>query len=228
LVAKMRTSIALCLFVVVAGAFAAPWEKIEETEERFEREYQYLRKFTQVGVQVDTEVENVVRSVISRRNLTMYGFSWSSCGKPDDAVQIKTLEVSPDPIVTPGNVQAKLDAVITKKVTSISSLAVIMKKKLFGTFIQVPCVDNVGSCTYSDICAMAEKIDCPAQLVKQGFTCRCPVEAKEYSVPEATFKIPDLPLPATIENGDFQLQATIMDGSSELGCYKFEFSLKKE
>merc|ERR1712147_570355 len=71
LVAKMRTSIALCLFVVVAGAFAAPWEKIEETEQRFEREYQYLRKFTQVGVQVDTEVENVVRSVISRRNLTM-------------------------------------------------------------------------------------------------------------------------------------------------------------
>merc|ERR1711962_1839022 len=126
--AKMRTSIALCLFVVVAGTFAAPWEKIEETEERFEREYQYLRKFTQVGVQVDTELENVVRSVISRRNLTMYGFSWSRCGKPNDAVQIKTLEVSPDPIVTPGNVQAKLDAIITKKVTSISSLAVIMKK----------------------------------------------------------------------------------------------------
>jgi len=225
----MKFSVALCLLVALAGAFAAPWESIEVTEKRFERQYQFLRKLTENGVEeVESEVENVVRSVIGRRNLTMYGFSWNSCGKADDPVQIKTLAISPDPIVTPGNVQAKLDAVITRKVTSISSLAVVMKKKLFGAWIQVPCVDNVGSCTYSGICAMAEKIECPPELVKQGFTCRCPVEAKEYTVPEATFKIPDLPLPATIENGDFQVKATIMDGGSELGCFNFQFSLKKE
>jgi len=224
----MKVYVASCLLFVLAGALAAPWERIEVTEERFERQHQYLRKFTQVGVEVDTEVEIVVRSAISRQNLTMYGFQWSSCGKADDPVQIKTLSISPDPIVTPGNVQAELDAVITRKVTSISSLVVVMKKKLFGAWIEVPCVNNIGSCTYTDICAMAEKIECPHELVEKGFTCRCPVEAKEYAVSEATFKIPDLPLPATVENGDFQVKATIMDGSSELGCYNFGFTLKKQ
>ena len=66
-------------------------------------------------------------------------------GSPSDAVQVSTMEISPDPITIPGNVVITLDAVVKTSVETTTSLAVVMKKKLFGVFVEVPCVDNVGS-----------------------------------------------------------------------------------
>lgn len=53
--------------------------------------------------------------------------------------------MSPDPITIPGNIVITLDAVVKATVETATSLAVVMKKKLFGVFVEIPCVDNVGS-----------------------------------------------------------------------------------
>lgn len=64
---------------------------------------------------------------------------------PSDAIQVSTMEMSPDPITIPGNIVITLDAVVKATVETATSLAVVMKKKLFGVFVEIPCVDNVGS-----------------------------------------------------------------------------------
>lgn len=66
-------------------------------------------------------------------------------GSPSDAIQVSTMEMSPDPITIPGNIVITLDAVVKATVETATSLAVVMKKKLFGVFVEIPCVDNVGS-----------------------------------------------------------------------------------
>lgn len=58
---------------------------------------------------------------------------------------INKLSISPDPIVIPGNVTVGLDATIATEVTEITSAILVVKKKIFGTYIEVPCVNNLGS-----------------------------------------------------------------------------------
>ena len=66
-------------------------------------------------------------------------------GSTSDPIQVSTMEVSPDPITIPGNVVITLDAVVTTTVETATSLALVIKKKVFGVFVEIPCVDNVGS-----------------------------------------------------------------------------------
>lgn len=55
------------------------------------------------------------------------------------------MNVAPDPIVIPGNVTIELDAVIATEVTAITTAELVIKKKIFGAYIEIPCVDNIGS-----------------------------------------------------------------------------------
>lgn len=99
---------------------------------------------------------------------------------------------------------------------------------MFGVFIGIPCVDNVGSCTYNDVCPLLEKIECPKELIDRGFRCHCPFEAKEFNIPAGTpFPIPKLPIPSSIENGGYDIKVTLKNGDTVLGCYEFKFSLEE-
>lgn len=60
-------------------------------------------------------------------------------------IQVKSLSVSPDPITIPGVVNVSADAVITEDIAAPSALELVIQKKLFGVFIKIPCVDNLGS-----------------------------------------------------------------------------------
>ena len=55
------------------------------------------------------------------------------------------MDVAPDPIVIPGTVTLSLDAVVKTLIAEPTSLEIVVKKNFFGDFIEVPCVDNLGS-----------------------------------------------------------------------------------
>ena len=48
----------------------------------------------------------------------------------------------------------------------------VEKKVLF--WITIPCVDNVGSCDYEDVCVLLQQIPCPPEFPKYGIPCSCP------------------------------------------------------
>jgi len=53
-------------------------------------------------------------------------------------------------------------------------LSLTVKKKIGFVWFTAPCKDNVGSCTYDNICEMLPASDCPAILKKYGIPCHCP------------------------------------------------------
>jgi len=155
-----------------------------------------------------------------------FGFSYSNCATGSN-LNIKTLNVAPDPIVIPGNVTIELDAVIATEITAITTAELVVKKKLFGVYIEIPCVDNVGSCTYTDVCALLAKIECPKEIIDHGFRCQCPFAAKEFKIPAGTtVAIPSIPIPSSLENGDYEIKATLKNGDTVLACYDVKASLK--
>ena len=66
-------------------------------------------------------------------------------GSATDTIQVKSLTLSPDPIVIPGSVNVSLDATITADIEAPTELKLVVKKKEFGVFIEIPCIDNLGS-----------------------------------------------------------------------------------
>lgn len=98
-----------------------------------------------------------------------------------------------------------------------------MEKKVGSFYIKVPCIDNLGSCNYGNICESWAEL-CPKYLAPYGIPCTCPIPPNTYSIPTATFDV-TAKLPSQA-NGDFRITADMSSGSGHLGCLRIEVNLK--
>ena len=93
-----------------------------------------------------------------------------------------------------------------------------MEKKIAGFWVKVPCLENCGSCTYTDTCKEWATA-CPKYFEKYGLPCNCPIPAKTYSVSDVLVSIvlpcKDVPVPA----GDYRFTANLISTSAgHQGC----------
>ena len=51
---------------------------------------------------------------------------------------------------------------------------VVLERKVFDIWIRIPCINNVGSCTYPDLCDNLSTVTCPLSFVQQKVPCQCP------------------------------------------------------
>lgn len=90
--------------------------------------------------------------------------------------------------------------------------------KQVGPFkVEIPCVDNFGSCTYSDVCAMLPSpSDCPAFFKEHSIPCTCPFPAGDYKGDNITVEIDT---PSKIPSGEYILQADFVSKAiGHVGC----------
>lgn len=58
----------------------------------------------------------------------------------------------------------------------------MVEKALGDLWIQLPCIDQLGSCTYDDVCSILDELippgtPCPEPLLTYGIPCHCPFKA---------------------------------------------------
>ncbi|XP_061473403.1 ganglioside GM2 activator [Rhineura floridana] len=167
------------------------------------------------------------------RQTKVQNFAWENCGSPSEPAEIKSLSVSPDPISIPGDVTVCASAATTTALTSPLKGVVDLEKRLGEIWIKVPCVDELGSCTYDDLCTKLEALippgePCPEPLLSYGIPCHCPFKAGSYNLPSSDFYIPKLDLPSILTNGDYKIKVLLSNGDQELACVKMTFSLHAE
>ncbi|XP_062856034.1 ganglioside GM2 activator [Trichomycterus rosablanca] len=158
------------------------------------------------------------------------GFSWENCGKPDDPAVLRTLDLSPDPINIPGDLTASTSGTTSVALVSPLSVNVTLEKDVAGFWVKIPCVDELGSCHYQDICDILNQLippgqDCPEPLVTYGLPCHCPFKAGDYSLPQSDFILPDVELPSWLTNGQYRVQGILGGYGKELGCLKVTLRL---
>lgn len=78
----------------------------------------------------------------------------------------------------------------------------MVEKALGDLWIQLPCIDQLGSCTYNDVCSILDELippgtPCPEPLLTYGIPCHCPFKAVR-PCPALTLA---LPLGATVPSG---------------------------
>ncbi|XP_067103842.1 ganglioside GM2 activator [Osmerus mordax] len=157
-------------------------------------------------------------------------FDWKNCGKPDDPAVLKSLTLSPDPIVIPGDLMASASGSTEVELSSPLVLNVTLEKEVAGFWVKVPCLEQIGSCHYPDVCdllnmAVPPGQDCPEPLYTYGLPCHCPFKAGAYSLPESNFYLPDMDLPYWLTNGNYRVQGVLESLGKELGCLKIALSL---
>ncbi|XP_044310549.1 ganglioside GM2 activator [Varanus komodoensis] len=110
---------------------------------------------------------------------------------------------------------------------------VTLEKRLGELWIKIPCMDDLGSCVYDDVCAKLDLLvppgqQCPEPLESVGIPCHCPFKAGSYNLPPSEFFIPNIGLPSFLTNGDYKIKAVLSNGDQELSCVKLSFSLHTE
>ncbi|XP_006089184.1 ganglioside GM2 activator isoform X2 [Myotis lucifugus] len=106
-------------------------------------------------------------------------FSWENCDDGKDPVLIKSLNVEPNPIVEPGNVTVSAETQTSVPLNSPLKVDLTVQKEMAGLWVKVPCVEQIGSCTYEDICNVFDIFlppgePCPEPLHTYGLPCHCP------------------------------------------------------
>ncbi|GAA6099172.1 ganglioside GM2 activator [Tachysurus ichikawai] len=158
------------------------------------------------------------------------GFSWENCGKTDDPAVMNSLELFPDPIKIPGDLTSSASGTTSVALVSPLSLNVTLEKEVAGFWVRVPCVDELGSCHYQDLCDILDQLippgqDCPEPLRTYGLPCHCPFKAGDYLLPQSTFSLPKVELPFWMTNGQYRVQGVMGSSGKELGCLKVTLTL---
>ncbi|KAM6150495.1 ganglioside GM2 activator [Erethizon dorsatum] len=158
-------------------------------------------------------------------------FSWDNCDEGKDPAVIKGLTVEPDPIVIPGNVTISAAGRTSVRLTSPLKVELILEREVAGLWVKIPCVEQLGSCTYDDFCNVIDTYlppgePCPEPLHTYGLPCHCPFKEGTYSLPRSDFTVPDLELPGWLSTGNYRVQSILSNSEQRLGCVRISASLK--
>uniref|UniRef100_A0A8C6N7H6 Uncharacterized protein n=1 Tax=Melopsittacus undulatus TaxID=13146 RepID=A0A8C6N7H6_MELUD len=145
------------------------------------------------------------------------GFAWENCGDRRDPVVLQSLSVAPDPISIPGSLRVSAAVNSGKTMASPLKAVLVVEKALGDLWIQLPCIDQLGSCTYNDVCTILDELippgtTCPEPLLTYGIPCHCPFKAGSYSLPASDFVLPDMELPSWMTNGNYRVRAVVSNG----------------
>ncbi|XP_004696790.1 ganglioside GM2 activator isoform X1 [Echinops telfairi] len=157
-------------------------------------------------------------------------FSWDNCDESDPAV-LKSLTLEPDPIPVPGNVTVSVEAQTKVLLEVPQKVELTVEKEVAGFWVKIPCMEQMGSCSYEDICSMLDSFippgqSCPEPLHTYGLPCHCPFKSGTYSLPKSNFVLPDLELPSWLSTGNYRIQSILSSQGKRLGCVKIAASLQ--
>lgn len=169
--------------------------------------------------------------VLMKKAFRVSSFSWENCDEGKDPVLIKSLNVEPNPIVNPGNVTVSAETQTSVALNAPLKVELTVQKEMAGFWVKVPCVEQVGSCTYEDICNTVDNFfppgePCPEPLHTYGLPCHCPFKEGKYSLPKSVFSLPHLDLPSWLSTGNYRIQNILSSSEKRLGCFKLNVSLQ--
>ncbi|CAG5129237.1 unnamed protein product [Candidula unifasciata] len=157
-----------------------------------------------------------LHKLIQEKSKRLTTFKYNNCGDPTKEVaNITTLIIGPDPLVFPGPLRVQFSGIAKQTIQSPVRVALVLEVKVGSIWVKIPCIQNLGSCTYEDLCELLAQItECPAPLVSAGIPCACPYKQGPYSLPQAEFDI----LVALFPAGDYHAVANVTNGVTSIAC----------
>ncbi|XP_076118306.1 ganglioside GM2 activator-like isoform X2 [Mytilus galloprovincialis] len=140
------------------------------------------------------------------------GFQWKDCGSA--AGKISSLNISPDPIQFPGTITVSVGFTLNTTLDKPLAMDVQWFKKSGSSYIKIPCIGMVGSCTYNSVCSILADVQCPDPLIQHGIPCQCPFKKNTYNLPATDFEVDAAFLP----EGDYHIKAIVRAEKTQAAC----------
>ncbi|XP_060601062.1 ganglioside GM2 activator-like [Ruditapes philippinarum] len=169
---------------------------------------------------------------LSRIIVAYTPFSLTDCA--ENRLVTLTGRLTQHPIEFPGDIRVTARVDINRPLTATGHLrldAEIQKWIVFDYFT-LPCISNVGSCSYDlcDLLSWFEDRGCPWQLEESNFPCTCPFSNGTYTLDPHPFSVPTLnSVWQWIAYGDFRVTGSLIDENTSevVSCYVLEFSVQR-
>lgn len=109
------------------------------------------------------------------------------------------------------------------------SAQLVLEKDVYGVYVEIPCIDHIGSCTYDDLCGLMKNNTnrlCPI-FKKLNLPCPCPFAPGVYKVAtqNVATKVP-ANLPSWLETGTYYAQVQLFDGNTNIFCVEVYAAIK--
>ncbi|XP_046573244.1 ganglioside GM2 activator-like [Haliotis rubra] len=166
----------------------------------------------------------IVPALGARPGFTSSGnLEWRDCGIGNSWMSVKKFDISPTPLVVPGDMTVTMEGEITHELEDKVTMDVLMEKKLLGNFIRVPCYGttaSVGTCHYTDPChflnTFKQSGTCPPQLTANGLPCTCPFNPKKLSLPASQFTVTAIngAWKLVLDDSEFHVKITVNEKPS--------------
>ena len=93
-----------------------------------------------------------------------------------------------------------------------------MEWKVAGFWVKIPCIDQIGSCTYPNMCELWTQI-CPKLNGNGNIPCNCPIQPGNYT---GNNIIIGLNFPDPILSGDYRYTSRFVSPTAgEIACVQF-------
>ncbi|KAL8560163.1 hypothetical protein ACOMHN_021658 [Nucella lapillus] len=155
--------------------------------------------------------------------------------KASELMTFASAHLSPYPVTIPGDLHVTAALRINKEASGDHSVDVTIERYIGFLWITVPCISNVGSCTYKSACGMLSgsygngtNTACPPEIRATGMPCTCPIPAGTYSMANTVFKIPELTgVWSWLASGDYRVTAKLIDNPTgqEIACQQVEATI---
>ncbi|CAF3399443.1 unnamed protein product [Rotaria sp. Silwood1] len=129
--------------------------------------------------------------------------SWENCDSNSNSIKLLNVTINPYPIKIPGSISIEVSFHTNQDLTNPIKAEVALHRKILFSYISLPCISGIGSCTYDDLCTL-----CPQ--------CGCPLRAGDHAL--------TIPITIYIDSwalaGNYQGQIVVQTNSGEKGCVK--------
>jgi len=154
-------------------------------------------------------------------------FTITNCGDPNtDLVVIKSAVLNtPMPVHEGDYLSGSFDVQIVSDLQTLSASFVVEKQMTAHSWIKVPCLGKVGSCSYDDFCAFVADLPTDHCQTLFGQDCKCPFKANEVKRDNAKFgPIPAIP---SMLSGNFRITINAMETTAQkrAACYVLTASI---
>ncbi|XP_046550302.1 ganglioside GM2 activator-like [Haliotis rubra] len=218
----MKTFTIISLLCALSGVFGYHVTKFQSYDENTKDAYDIMDVLMRNRTPERYLPQSYFQKYGGGRSSRLTAFSYKDCGDPTtETFKLLALQITPDPIVLPGTVQVAFNLQNLDTAQSPIQADVTIKKKILSIWVEIPCIENVGSCSYSDICEILAPAQCPEAFTENNIPCKCPFPAGNYTLPSTQFEINLSSLPT----GDYSGQIDLKMGSASIACYEVEITL---
>jgi len=147
-------------------------------------------------------------------------FTVTNCGDPNtDYFVIHKAELkNPMPIHSGDTLIGSFEASLVNDIHAASGSLLIEKQMSASQWVKIPCLGEIGSCTYNDLCAQLTQL--PNEECQKYFhqDCQCPVKSTEIKYDNVKVNVPKIP---SMLKGNFRvtIQATETSTQKRIACY---------